>query len=303
MDDREAKYLGHPPSCTCDDCTKKRLKRWKQERASKSGYKRKNMTKLLRGFSFKKLFLDLLVIVCLVVAVWTAYRLFYLHKLTPIFGSIVFIVDIIVLIWSIYVLRNRNYIAKKPGFFLVFFSVLAIFLVLAFAGVQPIAGYKDTVASTVKSTVQNISAHLSKSTAPNETKSTSTPTQTVTIDNWQIQLISSSWRGSTLNVKLKITNLGPRRNFGLASLFDPGPELAVIDSTNKRIDPWVPEPDLSKGELMTVPPYTKEYYPNESWSGSLKFEMSPYSGETILYIGRYSWTQTAPLFNLDSAPK
>jgi len=173
---------------------------------------------------------------------------------------------------------------------------------VAYAGVEPFASYKDTVADTVKSSAQNIGINLSKNSGASSTKPTTT-TQAILIDNWQIQLVRSSWKGSTLNVDLTITNLGPRRNFGLASLIDPGPELAVIDSTGKRIDPWVRQPDFSKGELMTVPPYTKEYYPNESWSGNLKFEMSPYSGETTLYIGRYSWTRTAPLFSLGSPPK
>lgn len=102
-------------------------------------------------------------------------------------------------------------------------------------------------------------------------------------ENWKIQLDSSSWKGSTLIVNLTITNLGPRRNFGLVSFLNPGPELGAIDSTGKWVEPWVPEPDISKGELFYLPPYTREFYPNESWSGSLKFEMSPYSGETGLY--------------------
>lgn len=166
--------------------------------------------------------------------------------------------------------------------------------IAAYQGVKPLAAWKDTLTSNVKSLAQ------SNKESP---KSTPTPTKTILIDNWQIQLISSSWKVSTLNVSLKITNTGPRRNFGSVSLFDPGPELAVIDSTGKRIDPWVPEPNYSKGELMTVPSYTKEYYPDESWTGNLKFEMSPYSGETKLYIGRYSWTQTVYLFSLGSPSK
>jgi len=96
---------------------------------------------------------------------------------------------------------------------------------------------------------------------------------------------------------LTITNLGPRRNFGYAG-FDVGPQIVAIDSTSKLVEPWVPEPDFSKGELFHLPPYTKEYYPNESWSGTLKFEMSPYSGETKLYMTRYYHARKYFLFNL-----
>jgi hypothetical protein len=254
-----------------------------------------------------RLLLNLCILSVFGLLIWSGIRLFshqFVHS--SLAGSLILLAEFILFIWMWRVVSKNSW--RWPSMKLTIFSLICLFIVLAFAGVQPIATYKDTVASNLKSTTQSISAALSKSTSssestPTQTKPPPTPPQTITIDNWQIQLISSSWKGSTLNVNLKITNLGPRRNFGFASFIEPGPELAVIDSTNKKIDPWVPQPDFSKGELMTVPPYTKEYYPNESWSGSLKFEMSPYSGQTKLYIGRYSWTQIVPLFSLGSPPK
>lgn len=101
----------------------------------------------MKKFSARKLFLDLLVIVCLGVAGWIGYQLFILHQLNPIIGSIVFIVDIGVLVWSISVLRSRQYSWRAPSFKAVFFSILGILLVLSFAGVQPMAEYKDRVIS------------------------------------------------------------------------------------------------------------------------------------------------------------
>lgn len=117
------------------------------------------------------------------------------------------------------------------------------------------------------------------------------------IEDWKIQLNGSSWTGSTVTVRLTITNLGPRRNFGYAG-FDVGPEICAIDSTNKIIEPWVREPDYRKGEIIIRPGYTKEFYPNESWAGTLKFEMSPYSGETKLYMTKYYHQSKYFLFNL-----
>jgi len=134
------------------------------------------------------------------------------------------------------------------------------------------------------------------------TKVVTPPIEPRVVENWKIQLDNISWKGSTLTVKLTITNLGPRRNFGYAG-FDVGPELAVIDSTGKLVEPWVPEPDIRKGKLFFLPPYTKEFYPKESWSGSLKFEMSPYSGETKLYMTRYYHTRKYFLFNLGEPRK
>jgi len=131
------------------------------------------------------------------------------------------------------------------------------------------------------------------------------PKAVVVADNWEIQLDGKSWKGSTVTVKLTITNLGPRRNFGMmASFLYPGPELVAIDSTEKAVEPWVPTPsidEMREGILFYVPPYTREFYPNESWSGSLKFEMSPYSGETKLYIRFYQ--RPYFLFDLGSPTK
>lgn len=126
------------------------------------------------------------------------------------------------------------------------------------------------------------------------------PEAVVVAEDWKIQLDGRSWKGSTVTVELTITNLGPRRNLGLASLMDAGPELVAIDSTEKIVEPWVPEPDISEGELLVFPPYTREFYPNESWSGSLKFEMSPYSGETGLYMTRFYHQRRYFLFDLGS---
>lgn len=123
------------------------------------------------------------------------------------------------------------------------------------------------------------------------------PVEPKVVENWNIQLDNTSWKGGTLTIVLTITNLGSRRNFGYAG-FDVGPEIAAIDSTGKLVEPWVPEPDFSKGELFHLPSYTKEFYPNESWSGTLKFEMSLYSGETKLYMTRYYHTRKYFLFNL-----
>ena len=120
--------------------------------------------------------------------------------------------------------------------------------------------------------------------------------ETIVFDDWKIQLDGKDWIGSTVTVKLTITNLGPRRNFGLVSFINPGPDLVAVDSTGKIVEPWVPEPDISKGELLYLPPYTKEFYPGESWSGNLKFEMSLYSGVTNLCIKPYQ--RCYPLFSL-----
>ena len=119
-------------------------------------------------FSIRKLFLDLLVIVCLIVAGWVGYQLFFSHKLEPVMGSIIFIVDIGVLIWNIAVLRNHYYKRMYPSFKMVFLSLLVISIILAFAGVQPLSSYKGLVVDRVASVIDGFKGDTSVDGEVNE---------------------------------------------------------------------------------------------------------------------------------------
>lgn len=248
----------------------------------------------MKDFSFKKLFLDLLVVVCLGVAVWSGYVLFT-HQTSPIWGTVILLVDIGVLTWNISVLRNRRWKWRNPKFKWVFLSILIILTVCAFGGVQPLSTYKDNAVSMVKEGI----VKLTNLAGTDSYDIKILPGQLEVVEDWAISLDGGGWKNSTLIVELTITNLGARRNFGYAG-FDVGPELIAIDSTGKIVEPWVPEPDFKKGELFSFPPYTREFYPNESWSGSLKFEMSPYSGKTKLYMTRFYHARRYFLFDLGS---
>ena len=85
----------------------------------------------MRGFSFRKLFLDVLVIVCLGVAIWNGYVLFT-HQTDPVWGVVMFLVAIGVLIWNTSVLRSRGWRRKNPKFKWVFLLLLGVFLVYMF---------------------------------------------------------------------------------------------------------------------------------------------------------------------------
>lgn len=231
----------------------------------------------------KRAFLIVLVIVCLAVAAWTAYLLFT-NQTDPIVGWVIFAVDIGVLFWNISVLRAYRI---RAGSVVAVFLVVALIamIVSAFAGIEPFAGFKNKVTDSFPGLISRYDVVIS-------------PGQEKTVENWDIRLNGGGWNGGTATVKLTITNLGNRRCFGLCNLFDPGPELVAIDSTSKLVEPWVREPDFSKGELFVFPPYTKEFYPNESWTGTLKFELSPYSEKTGLYLTRYSHARRYFLFDL-----
>lgn len=96
-----------------------------------------------RFLKIRKLFVNLLVIAGLGLVAWTGYLLFS-HRTDATSGTVLLLLEVGFLIWIISVLRSRKYKRTKPSFKLVFFSLLGITLVCAFAGIQPLATYKDT---------------------------------------------------------------------------------------------------------------------------------------------------------------
>ena len=90
----------------------------------------------------RKLFINLLVITGLGLAAWNGYLLFT-HQIAPVRGTIIFLVAVGFSIWIISILRSRRYRYTKPSFKLIFSSLLGITLVCAFAGIEPLATYKD----------------------------------------------------------------------------------------------------------------------------------------------------------------
>jgi len=110
--------------------------------------------------SFSKLFLNLLVIVCLGVAIWDGYILFT-HQTSPVLGTVIFLVAIGALVWNVSVLRSHKWRGINPKFKWVFLSLLGVFLVLAFAGVHPLEVYKDNAVSVVGGGVDKITSLVS----------------------------------------------------------------------------------------------------------------------------------------------
>lgn len=102
--------------------------------------------KLIKGAT--KLALNLAILAGFVMLIRYGYLLFT-HKVAPLIGSIVLIVGIAVWVILIRILRKR-YKWTKPSFKLTTFSVIAIILILTFAGVQPLAGYKDNLIESFK---------------------------------------------------------------------------------------------------------------------------------------------------------
>lgn len=236
----------HPPSCTCWECTQKRLKASRD--ASLTGicpichrkslfyngnsgqYECLNLRCKATGPSMSeirrtkpvstrcissilpqairkrpscrvwwniplkicKLFLNLLVITGLGLAAWTGYILFT-HQTNPVKGTIIFLASVGFLIWVISVVRSRRYRYAKPSFKLVFFPLLGIALVCAFAGIEPLSSFKDRGISWVGETLETVTSSTPTTTSPNVEEGERVPEELLwgsrLYKSWKIRLL------------------------------------------------------------------------------------------------------------------
>jgi S1-C subfamily serine protease len=114
-----------------------------------------------------------------VIVPWTGYQLFT-HQIDPVSGTIIFIVAFGLLIWLIRTLKTSRHMSKKPGFRLVFFSILAIAVICAFAGIEPLTSYKNISLDFIKQKTSNISESFAKITPPVTTESQPTGVAAIT---------------------------------------------------------------------------------------------------------------------------
>jgi len=120
----------------------------------------------------------------------------------------------------------------------------------------------------------------------NDTNNTNViyPGQLNEYDDWLISLDGGEWRNGTLIVNITISNYADRRYFSSVALFSgfgvSSPySLVAVDSTNKVAYPIKENYPLSYCFYQG-----KEFYPKESLSGKLTYELSEYSGDTSIYI-------------------
>jgi len=189
----DKKYECLNPDCKAEGPSPDRLVRpsWYKQSRRKFSWDRKSLLHMLRKprsvirqtwnnipIGLRKLFLSLLAIIGLVVVVRTGYILFT-HQITTVTrDTIIFLVEIGFWIWIISILRSYKYKRRKPSFKLVFFSLLGIALVCAFAGIEPLTFYKDRTVSFVAGSWQTIMAH-SQPPTPAPTEPTPAPVKPV----------------------------------------------------------------------------------------------------------------------------
>lgn len=152
LDDRDYIKGKHPPTCTCYECVQSRLARIKDKHppTKKSTWVRGNKpTKSFRiPKNIVKVILNLTIIAGFAPLTWLGYLLFT-QQIYPTTGSIAFIAGITTWILCIVLIRYK-YRWITPSFKLTAIPIIAILLILTFAGIEPLATYKDNLINNYK---------------------------------------------------------------------------------------------------------------------------------------------------------
>ena len=103
-----------------------------------------------------RLILNLSLLSLLGLLVWSGVSLFTQQFMqSPLIGSLLFIAELGVFIWLCRVVSRNGW--RQPSMKLTVFSLVCLFLIFSFAGVQPLSIYKDTLVSSVSTYFRNAS--------------------------------------------------------------------------------------------------------------------------------------------------
>ena len=129
--------------------------------------KHKTLGKLYR------LILNLAILSLLAVVMWSGVRLFS-HQLvhSAMVGSILFVGEFAFFIWAWTIVAKNSW--RWPSMKLTVFTLICLFLVFAFAGVQPFATYKDSAWHKIESAFSTTNNNQSKTNDYNNTPGTNT---------------------------------------------------------------------------------------------------------------------------------
>lgn len=112
-----------------------------------------------------RLVLNLSLLSLLGLLIWSGVLLFSQRFMqSPLVGSLVFVFEFAVFIWLCRVVSRNSW--RQPSMKLTVFSVIGLFLIFSFAGVQPLSAYKDSLFSS-------ISTYFTNANQPDATPSTS----------------------------------------------------------------------------------------------------------------------------------
>ena len=125
-----------------------------------------------------RLLLNLCMLTLFGLLVWSGIKLFSQELFSgPLFGSLIFLAEFVLFIWMWRVVARNSW--RFPSMKLTIFTVVTLFLVFAFAGVQPMTSYKDRCLSTIVSAFESFSKPVVQAPKPSPTPNSTTVTPSV----------------------------------------------------------------------------------------------------------------------------
>jgi len=129
-----------------------------------------------------RLVLNLSLLSLLGLLVWSGASLFAQRFMqTPLIGSFVFLFEIAVFIWWCRLVSKNGW--RQPSMKLTVFSLICLFFIFSFAGVQPLSDYKDTMFDSIstyfRETNQPDTTPPPSDTTPSPSDTTPSPPDTI----------------------------------------------------------------------------------------------------------------------------
>lgn len=129
---------------------------------------------------FYRFILNLAILSLLGLLIWSGIQLFSQQFFqSSIIGSLIFIAEFVFFIWMWKVIAKNSW--RWPSMKFTIFSLIVLFFVFAYAGIQPIQSYKDTAFSYIGSVFENLrnnTTDTQEQTTNTIASSTTTPTAT-----------------------------------------------------------------------------------------------------------------------------
>ena len=122
-----------------------------------------------------RLILNLSLLSLLGLLVWSGVSLFTQQFMqSPLIGSLVFLLELAVFIWLCRVVSKNGW--RQPSMKLTVFSLICLFFMFSFAGVQPLSDYKDNLLSSISTYFRNTNQ---PDTTPSSSDTTPAPSSDI----------------------------------------------------------------------------------------------------------------------------
>jgi hypothetical protein len=199
---------------------------------SSANYRHKWIGKVYR------LTLNCLIIATLGFLIWSAINLFSQHFTnSPLAGTMVFIIELAFFIWLWRVVAKNSW--RWPSMKLTVLLVLVLFLISAFAGVQPMTSYKNQIFSALKSASEDLSQKMEKIPTPTQTLVIPTTVPHTSPPSTAIRTYSNSINPTTgiyKNYYIGLVNT-PDGNLGGNGCYDDTGRFIVLINNQKAVNP------------------------------------------------------------------